>query len=119
MRGIEEIPPRMPLTLELRKPPKSSPFAHEFGRGIKGEKPQRVQAYIPYQIPKRKASESLQENHQERASKITEKEKRERHIQALRNRVESSIHTKEVHTRSSLPLGHPSLSQDRTMKLSS
>jgi hypothetical protein len=37
----------------------------------------------------------------------------------LRNLVESSIHTKEVHTRSSLPPDHPTLSQDLTMKLSS
>jgi hypothetical protein len=26
--GIKEIPPRTPLTLELGKPPKSSPFTH-------------------------------------------------------------------------------------------
>jgi hypothetical protein len=51
------------------------------------------------------------ENHQ--------KGKRERHNQALRNHAESSIHTKEVHTRSSLTPDHPSLSQDLTMKLSS
>jgi hypothetical protein len=56
---------------------------------------------------------------QEKALKITKKEKRERHIQALRNHTESSIHTKEAHTRSSLPPDHPSLSQDLTMKLSS
>jgi hypothetical protein len=56
---------------------------------------------------------------QEKAPKITKKEKWERHIQALRNHAESSIHTKEVHTRSSLPPDHPSLSQDLTMKLSS
>jgi hypothetical protein len=66
----------------------------------------------PHQIPKRKASKSLQENLQERAPKKTKKDKRERHIQALRNHAESSIHTKEVHTRSSLPPDHPSLSQD-------
>jgi hypothetical protein len=47
------------------------------------------------------------------------KEKREEHNQALRNHVESSINTKQVHTRSSLPPDHPSLSQDLTMKLSS
>jgi hypothetical protein len=35
-RGIEEIPPRTPLTLE-EKTPKLSPFAHGFGRGIKGK----------------------------------------------------------------------------------
>jgi hypothetical protein len=56
---------------------------------------------------------------QEKAPKITKKEKRERHIQALRNHAESSIHTKEVHTRSILPPDHPSLSQDLAMKLSS
>jgi hypothetical protein len=37
----------------------------------------------------------------------------------LRNYAESSIHTKEVHTRSSLPPDHPTLSQDLSMKLSS
>jgi DNA-binding transcriptional regulator GbsR (MarR family) len=89
-------------------------------RGESKEKePQRVHAYIPHQIPKRKASKSLQENHQEKAPKITKKDKREQHIQALRNHAESSIQTKEVHTRLSLPPHHPSLSQDLTMKLSS
>jgi hypothetical protein len=91
----------------------------DLGGESKGKEPRRVQAYIPHQIPKRKASKLPQENHQERAPKITEKEKRERHIQALRNHVESSTHTKEVHTRSSLPPDHLSLSQDLTMNLSS
>jgi hypothetical protein len=109
----------MPLTLEPRKPQNRAPLLTDLGEESKGKEPQRVQAYIPHQIPKRKASKSLQENHQERAQKITKKEKRERHIQALRNHAESSIHTKEVHTRSSLPPDHPSLLQDLTMKLSS
>jgi hypothetical protein len=102
-----------------KKTPKSSPFAHEFGRGIKGKRTTKGSSIHPHQIPKRKASNLLQENHQERAPKITNKNKRERHIQALRNHVESSIHTKEVHTRSSLLPDLPSLSQDLTMKLSS
>jgi hypothetical protein len=54
-----------------------------------------------------------------KALKITKKNKWEQHIQALRNHAESSIHHKEVHTRSSLPPDHPTLSQDLTMKLSS
>jgi hypothetical protein len=37
----------------------------------------------------------------------------------MRSHVESSIHHKEVHTRSSLPPDNPSLSQDLIMKLSS
>jgi hypothetical protein len=55
----------------------------------------------------------------EKAPKITKKRKQEGHIQGLRNHAKSSIHTKEVHTRSSLPPDHRSLSQDLTMKLTS
>jgi DNA-binding transcriptional regulator GbsR (MarR family) len=89
------------------------------GGESKGKEPQRVHAYIPQQILKKTASKSLQENHQEKASKITKKNEWEQHIQALWNHAKSSIHHKEVHTRSSLPPDHPSLSQDLTIKLSS
>jgi hypothetical protein len=89
------------------------------GGESKGKEPRRVHTYIPHQIPKRKVLKTLQEIHQERAPKITTKNKREQHNKALRNHAESSIHTKEVHTRSSLPPDHPTLSQDLTMKLSS
>jgi hypothetical protein len=91
----------------------------DLGGDSKGKEPRRVHAYIPHQIPKRKVLKSLQENCQERAPKMTKKNEREQHIQALRNHAESSIHHKEVHTRSSLPPDHPSLLQDLTMKLSS
>jgi hypothetical protein len=83
------------------KTPKSSPFSHGFGKGIKGKEPQRVHAYSPQQIPRRKASKTLQENRQEKAPKITKKENREELKQAMRNHAESSIHTMKVHTRSS------------------
>jgi hypothetical protein len=73
----------------------------------------------PQQIPKRKVSKPPQENRKEKAPKITKKGKWERHNQASRNHVESSIHTMMVHTRSSLPPNHPYLSQYLTMKLSS
>jgi hypothetical protein len=85
----------------------------------KGKEPRRVHAYIPHQIAKRKASKPLRENRQEKAPKITKKNEREQHIQALRIHAESSIQHKEVYTRSSLPSDHPSISQDFTMKLSS
>jgi hypothetical protein len=88
------------------------------GGESKGKEPRRVHAYIPQQIPKRKASKSLQENRQEKAPKITKKENREELKQALRNHAETSIHTMKVHTRSTFcPLILPS--QDITMKLSS
>jgi hypothetical protein len=78
-----------------------------------------VPTNFPHQIPKSKVPKTPQENQPERASKITTKNNREQHNKALRNHTESSIHTKKVHTRSSLPPDHPTLSQDPTMKLSS
>jgi hypothetical protein len=118
-RGIEEIPPRTPLTLERRKPQNRVALLTDLGGESKGKEPRGVHAYVPHQIPKRKVSKRPQEIRQEEAPKITKKGQRERHNQALRNHTESSIHTMKVHMRSSLPPNHPSLSQDLTMKLSS
>jgi hypothetical protein len=87
----------------------------DLGGESKGKEPRRVHAYIPQQIIKKTATKSVQE----RAPKITKKNEQEQHIQALRNHTESYIHHKEVHTRSSLPPDHPTVSQDLTMKLSS
>jgi hypothetical protein len=70
-----------------------SPFAHEFGRGNKWKKPLMVEAYNPHQIPKTKVSKPPHKNRQEKAPKITKKEKREQHHKTLRNHTESSIHT--------------------------
>jgi hypothetical protein len=102
-----------------RKTPKSSPFTHGFGRGITAQKPRRVPTNSPHQIPKRKVPKTTQEKHQERALNITTKNNRGQHNKALRNHAESSIHATKVHTRSSLPPDHPTLSQDLTIKLSS
>jgi hypothetical protein len=101
------------------KTPKSSPLTHGFGRGIKGKRTTKGPHIFPPSNPQEQGPETHQENHQERAPKITTKNNREQHNKALRNHAESSIHTKEVHTRSRLPPDHPTLSQDLTMKLSS
>jgi hypothetical protein len=105
--------PRTPKT------PKSSPFTHGFGRGIKGKRTTKGSHIHTPPNPQEKGPEIAPKNYQERAPKITKKNEREQHVQALRNHVKSSIHHKEVHRRSSLPPDHPSLSQDFTMKLSS
>jgi hypothetical protein len=89
------------------------------GGESKAKEPQRVHTYFPHQIPKSKVPETHEENHQERVPKITTKNNREQHNKALRNHTKSYIHTKEVHTRSSLLPDHPTLSQNLTMKLSS
>jgi hypothetical protein len=105
--------PRTPKT------PRSSPLTKDLGGESKAKEPRMVHMNFPHQIPKSKVPKTHQENHQERAPKITTKNNREQHNKSLRNHAESSIHTKEVHTRSSLPSDHPTLSQDLTMKLSS
>jgi septum formation topological specificity factor MinE len=69
----------------------------DLGRESKGKEPRRVHAYIRQQIPKKTAWKSLQEKCQENAPKITKKENREELKQALRNHVESSMHTMKVH----------------------
>jgi hypothetical protein len=105
--------PRTPKT------PKSSPLTHGFGRGITTQRTTKGSHKFPPSNPQEQGLETPQENHQERAPKITTKNNREQHNNALKNHAESSIHTKKVHTRSSLPPDHPTLSQDLTMKLSS
>jgi hypothetical protein len=102
-----------------RKTPKSSPFTHRFGRGITAQRTTKGSHKFPPSNPQEKGPKTTQRNHQERAPKITTKKNREQHIQTLRNHAESSIHATRVHTRSSLPPDHPTLSQDFTMKLSS
>jgi hypothetical protein len=71
--------------------------------------------------PIKSQRERLQIHHKkfgEKAPKSPKRKMGEQH-KALRNCAESSIHTMKVHTRSSLPPDHPSLSKDLTMKLSS
>jgi DNA anti-recombination protein RmuC len=91
----------------------------DLGGESQAKEPRRVPKNFPHQIPKSKVPKSPQENNQERAPKITTKNNRKQHNKALRNHAESSIHTKKVHTRYSLPPDHPTLSQDFAMKLSS
>jgi hypothetical protein len=112
-------PAKNTTNLELGKPQNRAPLLTDLGGESQPKEPQRFPTNFPHQIPKSKVPKTTQRNHQERAPKITTKNNREQHNQALRNHAESSIHTKEVHTRSTLPPDHPTLSQDLTMKISS
>jgi hypothetical protein len=89
------------------------------GGESQAKEPRGVPTNFPHQIPKSKVPKTPQVNHQDRALKITTKNNREQHNKALRNHAESSIHTKEVHTWSSLSPDNPTLSRNLTMKLSS
>jgi hypothetical protein len=103
--------PRTPKT------PKSIPLTHEFGRGIAAQRTTKSSHKFPPSNPQEQGPKKTQEKDQERAPKITTKNNREQHNKALRNHAELSIHATKVHTRSSLPPDHPTLSQDLTMKL--
>jgi hypothetical protein len=92
-----------------RRNPAKSPLTHKFGN----HGPKNHEGFP--QIPPTKSPRARSRKH----PKKTTKNNREQHNKALRNHAGSSIHTKKVHTRSSLPPDHPTLSQDLTMKLSS
>jgi hypothetical protein len=105
--------PRTPKT------PKSSPLSHGFGRAIKGKRttkgshkfpPSNPQEQGPENTPRKPPREGCKNHHQEQSGATQ---------QSLEEPHRSSIHTEEVHTRSSLPPDHPTLSQNLTMKLSS
>jgi hypothetical protein len=64
-RGIEEIPPRMPLTLERRKPQNRAPLLTDLGGESKGKEPREVHAYTP--------TKSQRERSQNRHKKFTKK----------------------------------------------
>jgi hypothetical protein len=64
-KGIEEIPPRTPLTLEHRKSQNRAPFLTDLGGESKGKEPQRVHAYIP--------TKSQRERSRNCSKKITKK----------------------------------------------
>jgi hypothetical protein len=108
--GIKEIPPRALPTQELKKPKNRAPLLTNLGGESQPKEPRRVPTNFPDQILKRKVPKTTQRKHQERAPKITTKNNRGKHIQTLRNHAESSIHETKVHTRSSKPPDHPSLS---------
>jgi hypothetical protein len=102
-----------------RKTPKSSPFTHGFGRGITAQRTTKGSYKFPPSNPQEKGPENNPRKTPRKGSEITTKKNREQHNKALRNHAESSIHATKVHTRSSLPPDHPTLSQDLTIKLSS
>jgi hypothetical protein len=102
-----------------RKTPKSNPFTHGFGRGITAQRTTKGSHKFAPSNPQEKGPKNNPRNTPRKGSEITTKNNREQHNKALRNHAESSMHSTKVHTRSSLPPDHPTLSQDLTMKLSS
>jgi hypothetical protein len=115
-RKNQRNPAKSTTNPRTRKTPKSSPFTHGFGRGIIAQRTTKGSHKFPPSNPQEKGPEN---NPKKSPREGSTKNNREQHIQTLRNHAESSIHATKVHTRSSLPHDHPTLSQDITMKLSS
>jgi hypothetical protein len=109
-REIKSQPSRTPLTLEHRKPQNRAPKLTDLGGESKEKRTTKGSHEFPQLNTKSKVPKTHQENHKERAPKISTMNNREQHNKALRNHAESFIHTKKVHTRSSLPPDHPTLS---------
>jgi hypothetical protein len=105
--------PRTPKT------PKSSPLTHGFGRRITSQRTTKGSHKFPPTNLQEQGLENTPRKPPREGPKITTKNNREQHNKALRNHAESSIQATKVHTRSSLPPHHPTLSQNFTMKLSS
>jgi hypothetical protein len=105
--------PRTPKT------PKSSPLTHGFGRGIKVKRTTKGSHEFPPSNPQEQGLENTLRKPPREGSENHHQEQLGTTQQSLEDHAESSIHTKEVHTRSSLPPDHPTLSKDLTMKLSS
>jgi hypothetical protein len=80
----------MPLTLEPRKPPKSSPFAPGFGRGIKGKRTTKGSSIQPPPNPKEKGLEIAPRKSPRKGSENHQKGEIGKTHQALRNHAESS-----------------------------
>jgi hypothetical protein len=94
-------------TRSTRKTAKSSPIRRRFGGKVTSQRGTRSSYVTPTKDPKKSSSK----HRQQRAPKINTKKDGKT---TLRNNAEPSIHTMKVHTRSSLPPKHPSLSLDLT-----
>jgi hypothetical protein len=104
------------------KPPKthkSKPFRRVFWIKITMTRGTRSSYVTSNKNSSKKHPKTSPRKFQEKAPKITKKEKREEHNQALRNHAESCIHTMKGSYKVWLQPDHPSLLQDLTMKLSS
>jgi hypothetical protein len=85
----------------ITKTPKSSPFSHRFGRGIKEKRTAKGSCIYPPTNPKEKGLEIAPRKLPKKGSEIHQKGKPGKLKLALRNHTKSSIHTKKVHSRSS------------------
>jgi hypothetical protein len=101
------------------KTTKSESFPRVWRGKVTKKRGTRSSCVTPTPNPAKKRLQKSATRIPRKGSKNHQKGKTGETTNALRNHAESFIHTIKVHTGSSLPPNHPTLSQDHTMKLSS
>jgi hypothetical protein len=109
-RRNQRNPAKSTSNPRTQETPKSSTFTHGFGRGITAQRTTEGSHKFPPSNPQEKSPENNPKKSPREGSENHHKNNRGKHIQTLGNHAESSIHETKVHTRSSKPPDHPSLS---------
>jgi hypothetical protein len=112
IKGNHGFRPSRSRTRATRKTIKSRPIQEGSWGKVNSQRGTRSSYVTPNKNPARNCPENSATKITTKSSENQQKDGRERQHQSLRNHAESSIHTMKVHTRSSLPLVHPSLSLD-------
>jgi hypothetical protein len=100
------------------KTTKSESFPQVWRGKVTKKRGTRSSCVTPRPNPAKKCLQNSAKKIPRKGSENHQKGKMGETTKALTNHAKSSIHTMKVHTRSSLPPNHPTLSQDLTMKLS-
>jgi hypothetical protein len=103
-------PPESTSNPRTQETPKSSTFTHGFGRAITAQRTTKGSHKFPPSNPQEKGPKNNSKKSPREGSENHHQEQPGKHIQTLRNHAESSIHEIKVHTRSTKPPDHPSLS---------
>jgi hypothetical protein len=114
IKGNHEFRPSRSRTRATRNTTKSRPIQGGSWGKVTSQRGTRSSYVTPNKNPARNHPQNSAMKITTKSSENHQNEGRERQHQSLRNHAESSIHTMKVHTRSSLPPIHPSLSLDLT-----
>jgi hypothetical protein len=114
IKGNRKFRPSRSRTRATRKTTKSRPIQGGSWGKVTSQRGTRSSYVAHNKNPTRNHPQNSSTKITTKSSENHQKEGRERQHKSLRNHAESSIHTMKVHTRSSLPPIHPSLSLDLT-----
>jgi hypothetical protein len=114
IEGSRGFRPSRSRTRRTRKTTKSKSIKESSWGKFTSQRGTRSSYVTPNKNPTRNLPQNSDKKITRKRSENHQRGKRERQHKTLRNHAKSSIHTMKVHTRSSLPPDHPTLSLDRT-----